>query len=244
MGIGDRIIIGVDRVVNAFCVLVGILVLPISCYSLLDNYWQLKGDTDDSLLAYRPSLDHPLDPNRLISPEQMAWLVMDDTTIDYPVMQAGDNIKYLNTDPYGEYRMTGSISLDYRNAPDFSDGYSLIYGHHMVSGAMFGALDGYRDRAYFDAHRTGRLVTCDAVYAVHTFAVAHSSVASDSAMFSLHGRSPGEVLSHLEQTAQYYVSPAEGQRIIALSTCSYDRFEDRLMVFVTLEELPTRQEWG
>ncbi|MBR1845920.1 MAG: class B sortase, partial [Oscillospiraceae bacterium] len=63
-------------------------------------------------------------------------------------MQGETNGKYLNTDPYGEYSLSGSIFLDSRNAGDFSDSYSLVYGHHMADGMMFGALDAFFDEGY------------------------------------------------------------------------------------------------
>ena len=66
-----------------------------------------------------------------------------------------ENYEYLNKDPYGEFSLSGSIFLDARNDPDFKDDYSLIYGHHMEKGAMFGALDDFQDRAYFDQRRSG-----------------------------------------------------------------------------------------
>ena len=76
-----------------------------------------------------------------------------------PVMQGKDNYEYLNKDPYGEFSLSGSIFLDARNDLDFEDDYSLIYGHHMEKGAMFGALDDFQDRAYFDQRRSGTIVT-------------------------------------------------------------------------------------
>lgn len=42
----------------------------------------------------------------------VAWLTIDDTKIDYPVMQGKDNTEYLNKDPYGDYALAGSIFLD------------------------------------------------------------------------------------------------------------------------------------
>ena len=78
----------------------------------------------------------------------VGWIVVDDTNIDYPVMQGYDNSQYLNLDPYGEYSLSGSIFLDSRNSSDFTDPYSIIYGHHMEYGKMFGAIDDYLDDQY------------------------------------------------------------------------------------------------
>ena len=86
-------------------------------------------------------------------------------------MQGKTNAEYLNKDPYGEFSLSGSIFLDNRNDKTFSDPYSLLYGHHMEYGAMFGALDEYKDKSYFEAHRTGLLtVTNGDEYNIRFFA--------------------------------------------------------------------------
>ncbi|MCR5793722.1 MAG: class B sortase, partial [Solobacterium sp.] len=68
-------------------------------------------------------------------------LVIDDTGIDFPVMQGSDNTEYLTKDPDGNYSVCGSVFLDCRNSADLSDPYNLVYGHHMRGQYMFGALD-------------------------------------------------------------------------------------------------------
>ena len=83
------------------------------------------------------------------------WLTVDGTNIDYPVMQGKDNNSYLNTDPFGNYSLTGSIFLDSRSSPDFSDEYSVVYGHHMDYGKMFGALDDFLNEKYLKQHSSG-----------------------------------------------------------------------------------------
>ena len=73
-------------------------------------------------------------------------------------MQGESNLTFLNRDPYGNFSLSGSIFLDSRNSPDFTDGYSLLYGHHMEYGRMFGALDAYLDRDFAFGHRNGTLL--------------------------------------------------------------------------------------
>ena len=67
-----------------------------------------------------------------VNPDVCAWLTVDNTRIDYPVLQGETNLDYINTDVYGNFALAGSIFLDSRNAPTFADGYSLLYGHHMA----------------------------------------------------------------------------------------------------------------
>ena len=168
---GSRLIGILDKLVDTVIVIVCVLLLLIGTYSLMDNLWLYQNATDRSSLTYKPALDEPLQEEKKISENHIAWLTVNDTDIDYPVMQGKDNYEYLNKDPYGEFSLSGSIFLDANNSPDFKDEYSLIYGHHMEHGAMFGALDDFQDRAYFDQRRSGTIVTDERSYELRLFAV-------------------------------------------------------------------------
>lgn len=70
----------------------------------------------------------------------LAWIEVPAVGIGYPVVQAEDNAYYLRHTPGGEYRFAGSIFLDHENEPDFLDLNTIIYGHNMNDGSMFGRL--------------------------------------------------------------------------------------------------------
>lgn len=232
-----------DRLLNAAVVAAALLILFISVYSLLDNLWLYKNASDPSLLVYKPKLDISLDHFREVSGQQgellldkqAAWLCIPDTGIDYPIMQGEDNYEFLNKDPYGEFKLSGSIFLDYRNHRDFLDEYSLVYGHHMEHGAMFGSLDLFQDESYFDAHRTGWLVTDGAVYDLELFAVT-SADGYDQTIFDPAGRTCEEINGFLNENAIIYTPPEEGLRMVALSTCYGESFSSRLIVLGTIRE--------
>ena len=76
--------------------------------------------------------------------------------IDYPIMQSDaetDDNFYLDHDSNGNYRDYGSIYIQKLNHNDFSDPNTLIYGHDMLNGSMFGELRKFRDKEFFDSHR-------------------------------------------------------------------------------------------
>ena len=85
------------------------------------------------------------------------WLMINDTNIDYKVMQGKDNFEYLSKNPYGDYYIGGSLFLDYRNDKDYNDEYNIIYGHNMDGGKMFADLKKFYDKDFFDSHKTGTL---------------------------------------------------------------------------------------
>lgn len=167
-----------------------------------------------------------------LSRDVVAWLTVDDTNIDYPVMQGINNSEYLNKDPFGAYSLSGSIFLDSRNSSDFSDSYSLIYGHHMEYGRMFGALDSYLDEAYFDAHRTAALTVSDRIYRIEFFAALEADASVDEIF------SPTETdgtLEFVRENALIWHEP-EGGRLIALSTCKTSQTTARVIVFGVIKD--------
>lgn len=211
-------------------------VFLIGVYSLYDNYLIYQEANDTSLLKYKPSQE---DGGRAKdAPDQMtAWLTLDGTSVDYPVMQGKTNMEYLTKNPYGEYSLSGSIFLDCRNSPDFSDEYSLIYGHHMEGGMMFGALDDFLDRDYFDAHRSGELFVDDQSLRIHIFAVMEAD-ASDEKLFAPTEADAADTLEYIKKHALFFeeqtVLEIQGS-ILALSTCKYPDTADRVLVFGILE---------
>ena len=60
--------------------------------------------------------------------------------MNYPIVQAADNDKYLHLTYEGNYNFAGTIFIDYENSSDFNDCNTLVYGHNMKNGSMFGQL--------------------------------------------------------------------------------------------------------
>ena len=85
----------------------------------------------------------PIDFDALaeINPDIYAWLEIPGTDISYPVLQSSDDSFYLNHDENGDYSPAGSIfSESTYNGKDFNDPVTVLYGHRMSSGTMFGQL--------------------------------------------------------------------------------------------------------
>jgi len=85
-------------------------------------------------------------------------------------VQSEDNSTYLMRNPRGEYSLSGSIFMDYMNQKDFSDFNTIIYGHHMDGGAMFGDFDQYLDQSFADSHLYGNIFTNGKDYGLELFA--------------------------------------------------------------------------
>lgn len=213
-----------------------ILLFLVGLYGLYDSYLIYQEANDTSLLKFKPGYSSE-EPDKPIKGNMVAWITLDGTGIDYPVMQGDTNSEYLNKNPYGEYSMSGSIFLDSRNSPDFSDSYSLIYGHHMENSMMFGALDDYLDKDYFDAHKDGALIVGDQKYPIRIFAVVEAE-ATNEYIFAPTETDAVATLKYVKKNAVFWDKQANtgnGESILGMSTCKYPDTVERTIVFGILQ---------
>lgn len=205
-------------------------VMLIGMWQVYDNYYIFENTIDKSILRYKPDpKDNTPAEDSPISGDMVAWLTIDGTNIDYPVMQGTDNSVYLNTDPFGEYSLSGSIFLDSRNSGDFSDEYSVIYGHHMDYGKMFGALDDFLSEKYLRDHTTGTLMVgrnAEKVYDLRVFASMKVSSA-EKIVFDI---KQDEIRQFIHDNSAVLTEECDN-RIIALSTCLDADSVNRIVVF-------------
>ena len=171
-----------------------------------------------------------------VSPDAVAWLSCPGTAIDYPVMRAADYNQYLRHLPDGTYNVNGSLFIDFNCAFDFSDKLTVVYGHNMKSGQMFGSLAKYKEQAYYQEHPYFLLYTpgngerrIDLLYgcviSVEDWQErAFSYQANLSALLAY-------AAHNTTFTSQVRYTPED--RVVALSTCSYE-FDGARFVVVGL----------
>ena len=81
-----------------------------------------------------------LEALRQVNPDVIGWVMIPDTKINYPILQGTDNDYYLGHTWQGVKNSVGSIFMEYRNTPDFTDYNTILYGHNMNDGSMFANL--------------------------------------------------------------------------------------------------------
>ena len=205
----------------------GVLATVFLIYGILmlwDMYrTQIQAFATYDLMKYRPNIedDEPpyLDDLIEINPDTAAWITIYNTNIDYPVMQGEEDNTYINTDVYGKFSISGSIFMASRNAKDFSDPYTLIYGHHMENGSMFGDVMKFKNKMFFEKNDTGVLIMTDKVYDLKIMACLETD-AYDSMVYRSEKSEAEteEFLSYLKSNAMYWHN-RKYEKVIALSTC-------------------------
>ena len=87
-----------------------------------------------------------------INDDIIGWIFIEDTDISYPLLCGRDNKQYLFQSYEKKYLTAGSIYIDYRCSRDFTDRSTVVYGHNMHNGSMFGKLDKFTKESYMKKH--------------------------------------------------------------------------------------------
>ena len=110
------------------------------------------------------------------NPDTVGWVYVPNTVINYPIVQASDNDYYLWHDFDGEEGWLaefGTVFIDYRNASNWSDASSFVYGHHLNDGSMFAAIGDMENQERFEECRTVFLLTPQGNYKLRAYSLIH-----------------------------------------------------------------------
>lgn len=184
---------------------------------------QINGE--DILDKFKPLLE--------INDEIVGWINIKDTNIDYPVVQGEDNKFYLDHNVKKEKSKAGSIFMDYRNNGDDRDKNTILYGHHMKDGTMFKDLMGYKDPNFLKDHLIISFSTLYKKNLWEIFSVYVTDIEFDYIKTDFH--TDEEYHKFLEEITEKSlfntnIQPTIEDKIITLSTCSYEFDNGRFVV--------------
>lgn len=170
----------------------------------------------------------------------IGWLKIDDTNIDYPVMQTVNNEYYLDHNTKQEKDKNGTLFLDKDCSITRTSTNFIIYGHHMKSGKMFGDLDHYKEEEFYKKHKT---ISFDTIYEEGTYEVMYVFLSKiyyeEEVVFKYYqfidANSEQEFDSYMEEMAQMSlydtgVTAQYGDQLLTLSTCDYEQEDGRFVV--------------
>ncbi len=170
----------------------------------------------------------------------IGWIKIDDTIIDYPVMQTVNNEYYLDHNFNQEEDRNGCIFMDYQC--DILRGCDniILYGHHMKSGKMFGSLNKYSKESYYQEHPT---ILFDTIYEKGEYQVMYvfrSKVYSEEDVTFkyyqfINAASEKEFNSYIHEMSALSlydtgVTASYGDQLLTLSTCDYQEKKGRFVV--------------
>ena len=175
----------------------------------------------------------------------IGWIHFEEPSIiSYPIAQGVDNRQYLHTSLEGEYLTAGTIFVDYQNDDDFRDENTVIYGHNMKNGSMFGKLRKFREKAFCEENPYFYIYTVDgreikyqifAVKVVEDTSDTYDKIYVDKEEFQ-------EYIDKIYKNALYTsdkVSVTAEDRIVTLSTCVGVETERLVVYGVVISESVT-----
>jgi len=172
------------------------------------------------------------------NPDCVAWITIEGTVIDYPVMYKPDHKDYyLHRDFNGRKSSGGTLYISEICNPYTSDNV-IIYGHHMSSGKMFAALDKYKKRSFYEEHRYIIFETLEGVHIYEVIFALTTPVYTghDFKYYSFANASgPRAFDSYISACAARAlydtgVTTGYGDRLLTLSTCEYSQNNGRMLV--------------
>lgn len=168
-----------------------------------------------------------------INPDVVAWIYIEGTNINYPVVQGEDNSYYLTHLLDGTYNGAGTIFLDYRNESDLSDRNSVFYGHHMNNGTMFQQITKYKEQSFYDEHPVCLIMTPNGNYKLEFFA--GYVIDMNSQTWKIEFESDEEYAGWLEEALSRSlftstVEPTAQDRVVTFSTCTYEYNDARFVL--------------
>ena len=167
-----------------------------------------------------------------------AWIYLNDSNINYPIVQGNDNNYYLSKTVDGDYNPNGSLFIDYRNSKDFSDPNTYIYGHNMKNDTMFGDLEKYKKQEYYDNHKEMYILTRKNQYKLEVFA--GYTTEDGSEIYNFIGNDSNERLIELAMSKSDFSSDVKvdyNDKVVVLSTCSYDYENARYVLIGVLRKI-------
>lgn len=180
----------------------------------------------------------------LENPDFAGWITIDGTTINYPVMQTPEEPEYyLHRDFKGRESYAGTL---FAGASDLQEEHAdfFVYGHNMKNGTMFAAVLQYRQKEFWETHKT---VCLDSRYEHRKYTVFSVLYADESEWSETNGlffrelsgdRKRTEYIGQLKKYELYDTGtvPDAGKPLLFLVTCSKRKSDSRFVTVAFLSE--------
>jgi len=163
----------------------------------------------------------------------VAYIHIEGTNISNVVLQDDDNLFYLHHDMHRQRNVNGSLFLDFKNSPDFSDRNSIVYGHNMNNGTMFHNLRYFMNADYFNANRYITVFTETEMLTYQVFAALSTRTTFDYIQVEFHDDDDFMgLVSELKRLSVHSsdITVNADDRIIILSTCTNTADDMRFVV--------------
>lgn len=174
-----------------------------------------------------------------------AWIIVPGTQVDYPVVQSETDNYYLDHNLDHSTGYPGCIYSNQCNVKDFSDYNTVLYGHNMKNGSMFGCLHSFEEQEFFNENSEITVYTEEKcliyeIYAAVKFTDAYipayydttTADGRDKFLAAVIEESENSVVSHINENIE--ILPED--KVITLSTCVKGEDDKRYLVVGVLRD--------
>ena len=174
----------------------------------------------------KPPIDVDFEKLKSINDDVIGWIYVDALPdISYPIVQGKDNQTYLHQTYEKNYNFAGTIFIDYENKADFSDCNTLVYGHNMKNGTMFGQLKNFsKDDSAYNKSKYFWIFTPEKTYRYEIISAYTTAVNSDTyTLFKGPGQEFVDYMNKIVSYSDVKTTPGElgvDDKIVTLSTCT------------------------
>ncbi len=240
----------VKKVLYVFCIMLLISSILISSYFIYkelkenkkqeNNFEELIEIVEQTNPEDKEQVETVINIDNLyaINSDIVGWLRINDTTINYPIMQIKSNPNYyLHRDFYKKYSSYGTPYMSEECNINTSDNL-VIYGHHMNHKKVFGALENYKSKEFYENHKVIEFTTLEEMKKYEIFAVFKTVVYSKNTFKyynSVNFSNEDEFNTFVNKCKElsFYetnIKPKYHDKFITLSTCEYSNKNGRLVV--------------
>ena len=183
--------------------------------------------------------ERKIDINKLYEENKdiVGWLKIDNTTINSPIMQnINDPNYYLHRDFYKNYSSYGTPYM--AKQCNLNSDNIVIYGHHMKNNKMFGELEKYKSKDFYNNHKIITFTTLEKEYSYEIFAVFKTTVYTKNTFryyenINFENKKMYDDFINICKDKSLYQTGIEikdKEKLITLSTCEYSNKNSRLVI--------------
>lgn len=161
-----------------------------------------------------------------VNSDVVAWLIVDGTNVNYPILQTTDNSYYLNHNIKRSVKISGWPFMDYRNSKNLDDNNTIFYGHNLLNKTGFGSLSNiFTDKWFNSSNHKIVVITENKRYVYEIFSCYYISPETYylNNLFT-NNLEYQNFLDTLRKRSKYNfnINLGVNDKIITLSTCTED----------------------
>ena len=217
-------------------------------YDRFKNHALADDGSSDVVIELSEKGENPINFDELLAynPDVCGWIMVEGTSIDYPILRNTQKDFYLNHNLDKKKDVGGSIYIESLNYDDFSDPNTVIYGHNMLNGSKFATLKKFRDADFFNTNKYIYIYTPGHIYRYQIFS---AFVYDDRHLLNSYNfyirqgmqafidvcKKPPSLVKNVRDMS---VTPDD--KLITLSTCTSKKNERYLVVAKFIEDIETK----